>query len=284
MAAQVSCAAQATIIIPFYKQGENKQFIIEEDPCYRKVETKIKEAALKEVDLQLIDYLALVRKIGKDQIRNIGSETDLIKKLVQESDPDIYVVADIEQYSGQPSGSGKTEYAFRINLTAHQSNTGRTVAATILDSGFRYYEDCQSLIEKAFTETDEKNLRKIEVFLQMLTTKVIPTLSIEFIVESGSDSKYTRKISNGKLLTQEIVQWIRENSDNKKASAKTNTVYISFREVLMPKREDLNYEYTVSDYALDFYSYLTELSFSGSDKNLEFDFDVAGNVITFKLK
>jgi hypothetical protein len=278
----INAFSQTTIIIPFYKQGENKVKIIEDDPCYRKVETKIKEAALKEYNLQFIDYLALVRKIGRDQIRNIGSETDLIKKLIQESDPDIYVVADIENYSGRSSSSGKTEYAFRINMTAYQSNTGRTMAATILDSGRRYYEDCQGLIDKAFLNKDETDARKIEIFLQQLTTGVVPSLSIEFILASNSDSKYTAKLSNGKILAMEISQWIKENSANRKADpAGIGSNYISYREILIPKKE--NAEYTVQEYGFELLLYLSELSFADTEENLNFDFDISGNTITFKL-
>jgi hypothetical protein len=273
------------IIIPFYKQGENKISIIEEDPCFRKVETKLIEAGLKKFDFQFIDYLALVRKIGRDQLRNLDSESDLIKKLIQESDPDIYVVADIENYSGRSSNSGITEYAYRINMSAYQSNTGRVIAATILDSGRRYYDDCQGLIDKAFQNKDGNDTKKIEIFLQQLTFCKVSSLSIEFILDSNSGFKYTDKLNNGKILAIEINNWIKENSANKKANPDgISSNYISYREILIPKKENSDFEYTVQEYGFDLLLHLNELSFPDKEGDWDFDFDLSGNTITFKLK
>ncbi len=270
--------SQTTIVIPFYKQGENKVAIIEEDPCYRKVETSIKGLALKEADFQLIDYLAIVRKIGKDRIRPYPPG-DIIKLIVEEADPDIYIVADIENYRGRSSMNGKTEYAIRINLTSHQPNTGRTCAATILDSGRRYYSDCHSLIQKAFLNKDETDARKIEVFLQQLVTCMdkSKSVSIKFFVAESSGSKYTDKLTNGELLVREIINWVKKNSKNHKAKSSFSPTIIDFREILVPNGQ------STADYALDLYSYLTGLPF-GTGENLEFEFDVSGNTITFTLQ
>ena len=272
------------VIIPFYKQGENKTAIIEEDPCYRKVETKIKAMALQEADLQVIDYLALVRKIGKDQMRNMLTETDIIKKLVQEADPDIYIIADIEKYKGRSTSNGKTEYAIRVNLTAHQSNTGRTVAAILLDSGRRYYQDCHSLMEKAFMNKDDTDARKIELFIQQLIINPVSTVSIEFNIAKGSDSKYTSKLSNSQLLVMEIKNWVKKNSANNKSDPQISSTYISFREILMPQKEGAGGAYTPSDYALDFLIHLSSLSYHETSETLEWEFDVSGNIITYTLQ
>ena len=273
----VNAFSQTTIIIPFYKQGENKIPIIENDPCYRKVETKIKEEGLKEADFQFIDYFALVEKIGRDKIRDIGTETDIIKLLVQEAAPDIYIKVDIENYTFT---SRKKEYALRINLNAYQSNSARTCAATILDSGRRYYSDCQSLADKAFMNRDETGARKIEVFFQQLVSCMDKpkSVSINFNVTADSAAEFKDKLTNGELLVWEILDWVKKNTKNHKAKSNHSSKIIVIREALLPDNYD-----TASDYTRDLYSFLTGLAFSDTGESLQFEFDVAGNSITFTL-
>ncbi|MEO0585336.1 MAG: hypothetical protein AAF135_24190 [Bacteroidota bacterium] len=88
--------AQSVIIIPFYKTGENKRLIIEDEYCFRVIETRIQQAFLQQGDFELIDYLAAIRRIENftDLIR---SQKDPITLIIQRTEPDYYIVADIAQ-------------------------------------------------------------------------------------------------------------------------------------------------------------------------------------------
>lgn len=277
--------AQSTMIIPFFKQGESKQLLIEDDECYKTFETMIKEYFLKEERFQLMDYLTLLRKIKRDGILIPNSSEGAVEKLLQYADPDIYIIADISYID-----KGK-EHAIRINLTAHWTNTAETLAATTLYSGRRYFDDCFLLLSKLRMDRDLADNNKIEVFIQLMK-EMIPggdgesafqPISILFSIDNDEYS-YTSKLSNGKLLFQEIQSWIKRNAVDKKADADISSNVLRFQKVAVKLTSDDDSVYAPSDYGAELLIHLSTLSFKNSDESLEFEFNVIGNNINYTLQ
>lgn len=277
--------AQDAVIIPFFKSEDsgNKRRVIEDDPCFRSIETMIKEVAFREYDYSFVDYIPLIDKIGRTRLRNITEETDFIKLIHQEAGTQIYVIADIIRWSGRNSRTKKQVHALRINLTAFQGSTARNVAAVNINSGDKYYDDCQKLMQQAYFSKDETGSRKLEVFLSQLVSNPQKTLSINFTVKKGAEATYDTKLSNGKRLKRAITTWIKSNSLEQSArptSEGSNSIF--YREILMPEK---GAAYTAYDYKNDLFDFLDTLSFDESE-GLELSFldDISGNTITFTLE
>lgn len=280
----ITITAQSVIIIPFYKKGENRRNIIEEDPCYRFLETKIKNVFLQKEGYGVIDYLATVKKYELDKLYGKGSQSDLKTALLRAANPDVYIIADIE------AGSNGSSHWMYINLTAHFTSTGRTIGAVTIDSGYRSYSNCQDLIGKGLIETDASGLPVAQVLLQQIKTALegsvngIP-MSIQFTVDEGSMYHYMTKLSDDELLVQKIKNFVKEKSMDQKSNANIRKTIIDFKEVIIPARHpDTKDAYTPSDFALDLYSFLTALSTEEyPDETLGFDMDIAGSTLYFKM-
>jgi len=273
--------AQKAVVIPFQKKGEVIRAIIDDDPCYRMIETKIKELALTEGDLQLIDYKALVTKIGKDKLRDIRERGDLIKLLIQESDPDIYIIADVESFKRKHSRTGKMEHSLVLNLTAHQTHTGRTVAAASLDSGWWIPDNCADLMHQIFLSRDENGNRKINTFIEQLLVNPQSTVSIHFSLSKSAEYSYMDKLSNDVRLAREIEGFIKKVSPDKEVrSDGSGSTFIKFNEVLLPTgKEKMN----ANDLMYNLLDHLEQFTFKEGEE-LKFEVDLVGNTITFTLQ
>ncbi|MEN0046330.1 MAG: DUF6175 family protein [Bacteroidota bacterium] len=262
--------AQTAIIIPFYKQGESRQLIIEEDPCFRYLETKIKKEFLNN-DIELLDYLAAVRKAQSNAIFKSGSQEDRQTILLDQSNPDIYIIADMELQE-----SGEYSWIF-INLTAYRTCTSRTVGALTLDSGRCRGYTCQDLIDKSLVGGFEEE-NKIQQFSNQLDSALKDTsigipINIQFSLSEEALYHYMSKTTSGQLLVQEIKNYIKKHSMDGKSQASMSKKMISFPEVLIPALDSTTKApLSPDDFALQFYLFLDELV-SADDPNISFDFD-----------
>jgi len=276
--------AQSVIVIPFFKEGENKRLIIEEDACYRHAERLIKEEYLIQERFQLIDYLTIVRKMKRDGLLMPPSTTGVVEKMIQQADPDIYILADISNFK-----EGK-EHAIRIGLSAHWTNTGKTLSATSLDSGRRYYDDCYLLTQKAMQNRNRADVPKMEVFIQMMKEmmpgdEVQPVQPISILFTNKSeDYNYMNKLNNGKRLYKVIQNWIKAHTVNKKSGGSSSPDLIKFDELLIPVRIEDGDEVSPMDFGSDLLDYLEEFTFEDEDITPSFDFNVIGKTINYTLE
>ncbi len=271
---------QSVILIPFSKQGENKQLIIEEDRCYRTFETLVKSYFLKQEQFQLIDFLTTYKNAKQAGIHIPNSTTGVIEKLIQFAHPDIYIVADMS------NGIINGEYIYRINLAATWTSTGETLSATALDSGFRKFQDCDLLIKKTMQNRNMEDTLKMKVFIQTMKG-MMPDVKKEFPISiqfnlKNDDYNYTSLLSNGELLFEEIQNFIKNNSANDKADGEISSRLLLFKNVIIPASDKYGNEYTSSTYGAKLFKHLRNLDFDG--KRLEFEFNVIGNTLNFTLK
>lgn len=275
-------AAETVMIIPFYKEGENRRIIIESDPCYRTLETKIKEVFLKTEGYGLIDYLAAVKKAKIDKMYT--ESTDLKTLLLQQENPDVYIIADMEKmhHNGYEG--------LYINLTAYVTSTSRTIGAVSLDSGFRKYNDCQSLIGKACMETDANGLSKLEVLVQQIkdgidrSTKGIPIFLQFSLAEECMYDFYSEVANDDSVLIEHILKYVEENTVDGLASPSAGDKMLKFSEVLIPSRLADGKPNTAMKFALDFRRYLSKLSPADEPQNkFSFKPDVRRNNVYFTL-
>ncbi|MEM9889138.1 MAG: DUF6175 family protein [Bacteroidota bacterium] len=276
--------AQTAIIIPFYKkQGESRQLIIENDPCFRKLETKIKEKFLQN-DIQLLDYLAAVRKAQSNAAFKSGSQEDRQTILLNQSNPDIYIVADMERQS-----SGGYSWIF-INLTAYRTSTSRTIGALPLDCGrYRGYT-CQDLIDKCLVVGFDQ-VDKIQEFVDQFKSALkdvsegIP-VNIQFSLSEESLYNYMSKTSSGKLLFQEIKNYLKEHTVDGRSQSNTSTKMVSFPEILVPALDPASKNpLSPDDFALQFYLFLDELVPEDDlESTFDFNFTIERSNIYFEMQ
>lgn len=276
--------AQSVVVIPFFKQGQDKRVIIESDECYRAFETLVKESFLKEDRFGLVDYLALVRKMERDDITIPSNSDGAIEMVLKYADPDIYIIADIT-----PFQKGN-EYAYRINLTAFWTNTGETLASTILDSGQRYFDDCFLLINKAMLNKDMDGLNKMESFIQTMkemkvgqASEAAQPISLLFTKKS-EDYDYLDRLTNGKLLFQSIQDWLKEHSIDKHCDCDIDSKFLRCQKILIGIEDKDGNKYSPSEFGGNLLIFLSGLTFKEDEIQLDFDFKLAGNNLTFILE
>jgi hypothetical protein len=274
--------AQSVMLIPFSKRGESKRLISDNDPCYRIIETKIFEAFSEKANYRIYNSRAAADKIENlDDIINTISQVDLIALLLQNADPDIYLVVDFEL---SKSNRNTGEYKIVINLTAHRTADGLNQAAKLLDSGWRYSTDCVGLTTQAFFN---KNLSgeayQIDLFVDELLKQIqVPAqpVNIEFYLSPGAHYNYFSPTANSQPIAQAINSWISDHLVDQTANNSISDSYLNFPSVVL----DLNgQEKTPAGVAFALNTFLGSLTPKGADTNFSFTFSLSGQSIIFHL-
>ena len=262
-----TCPAQTVMVIPFQKKGEDKRLIMEENTlCYRFLETSLKREFLAK-SLMLIDYRLTLDRLDKTIVLSKRSQRDVVTLLVQKADPDIYITADIERIQQSHRGSGRVEHKMVVNLTAHQTSDASTIAADIFDSGWRYYDECNALTTKLMMDKGLGEEPKMGEFIeQLLSGREDRTTTVEFFVDKASKYNYFTPLSDGSVLLQRIMQWLKEHSLDENLNSNISDSYLVFRSLRLTLNENSG-QVSVGEIAAEFHRYLKSLSVGDEAKS-----------------
>jgi len=276
--------AQTVMIIPFSKKGEDKQLIVEDNKnCYRFIETSLKKKFL-EKGLSLIDYRMAIERLDQTVVLAKRSQRDIMSILVQKAKPDIYIISEIERFT-RSENSQKPEHKLVMNLTSHQTNNASTLAAEILDSGWRYYEECNSLTTKIMMCQGTEDEPLINDFASsLLEGRKDRTFTLEFFVADESEYNYFTMLSDGELLLQKIMMWIKTHSSDKAPNSNVSDKYLIFRSLHIQLDESVGAA-SPGLIASSLMTYLNGLGVKDTvDEKLSFGVTTPGDNIIFTLQ
>ena len=267
------------MVIPFAKQGDDKQLIVEDNfNCYRYIETELKRELLDK-NLRLIDYRLSLKQVENDLQLHKRSQGDIVSLLVEIADPNFYIIADIERMEKTSRGNGQSEKKLVVNLTAHQTNDASTFAADIFDSGWRYYDECNALTAKLMMDKGRGDTPKIGKFIEnLLDVKTDRSINIDFRVDKSSQENFFSTLPDGTILMEAIMNWLEDRSLNKPLESQVSGSLLKFQRVQIVL-DDETEPASSGKIGLHFVKYLNGLS----DK-IQFRVDTPGDNILFILK
>lgn len=242
------------MIVPFTTKGEDIRTKIESDFNYRAAINSISKA-FEDRGYTVDDFIDELKSNITSNIGNEGvTQTDLWKKIQENSTVDIFVQTEVYIYKG--AGGNKVQ----ILLSAIDKYSGERLASSeMLESNTMFTEDFAKLTVQALTKN-----AAIDKFLESLNTKFkdisINGRSVELRLELHQTSTWTFDEEVGsdyEIISDIIKAWVKANSFKNNYHVKTiSSSLVWFDLVKIPVRNSDNSNYDPDDFKSKFRIFL----------------------------
>lgn len=197
-------AAAKIMVVPYTKQNENIQTILDDNPAVRTAVIKVKEA-FDQRGWSTVDFVANLRAAQANSAFTADRQTNFKSDLLTGSGADFYVQVDI-QNATDASGTNIT-----INLTAFETHTGASFSNQTASSGRFVTNDIEKLIEKAFSKIQEEFLNNLMVKTDEIRD-IGRALVIHFNLDENSSIDFDAEVNENRFLNEIIEEFISENA------------------------------------------------------------------------
>ena len=210
------------MIVPYFKTGESRTIITEDNDCYRVLEARFSQYFSENANVDFIFYRAALQKAKRDRAWTKGNDQDRKSILLRANDRDIYVEVEIMDGS-----EGKYHWK-TIVMNAYRTATSEIIKSFAGESGRFQYSDCLPLINKVLMQNEEP----MGNFARELGDIDEPDLSvsIDFSIKDAPVD-YMIKLEDGRRLFQAIEEIIEKHSSSPQVVSDVSSKAILFRRV-----------------------------------------------------
>lgn len=224
------------IVIPYAKADEVLQTMLQDEAkgFYRRTAISVVNDAFNARSFTTYGYEAELTKAINSGLFNSNTKKSQKEIIASNCTADIFVETDLEVNSG---GNG-TEV--QLILRAYETATGRALSDKQSASGKFYTNDITKLTIKALDKVKEDFLNDIQTKFNDIVNNG-RSIEIYFSLSKNPPSKKNFNIevgTNGNLLSEEIMDWMTQNSYKKYAKKRDATALeVVYNEVRIPLKD-----------------------------------------------
>lgn len=197
-------AAAKIMVVPYSKQGENIQTVLDDNPSVRTAVIKVKEA-FDQRGWSTVDFVANLRAAQANSAFTADRQSNFKTELLTGSGADLYVQVDV-QNNTDDNGTNIT-----LNLTAFETHTGASFSNQTASSGRFATSDVEKLISKAFEKIQEEFLNNLMVKTDEIRD-IGRALVIHFNLDENCALDFDAEVGDGSFLNEVIEEWLAENA------------------------------------------------------------------------
>lgn len=197
-------AAAKIMVVPYSKQNENIQTVLDNNPAVRTAVIKVKEA-FDQRGWSTVDFVANLRAAQANSAFTADRQSDFKSELLSGSGADFYVQVDV-QNSTDDNGTNIT-----LNLTAFETHTGASFSNQTASSGRFATADVEKLITRAFEKIQEEFLNNLMVKTDEIRD-IGRALVLQFNLDENSQQDFDAELADGRFLNEVIEEWVAESA------------------------------------------------------------------------
>ncbi|WP_316749658.1 DUF6175 family protein [Pedobacter gandavensis] len=201
---EMTRAAAKIMVVPYNKQDENIQTVLDDNPAIRTAVSKVKEA-FDQRGWSTVDFVANLRAAQANSAFTADRQSNFKSELLSGSGADFYVQVDV-QNSTDDSGTNIT-----LNVTAFETHTGASFSNQTASSGRFATNDVEKLITKAFEKMQEEFMNTLMVKTDEIRD-IGRALVIHFNLDENCAIDFDSEIGNGAFLNEAIEEWVSANA------------------------------------------------------------------------
>lgn len=201
---EMTRAAAKIMVVPYNKQDENIQTVLDNNPAVRTAVSKVKEA-FDQRGWSTVDFVANLRAAQANSAFTADRQANFKSDLLSGSGADFYVQVDV-QNSTDASGTNIT-----LNVTAFETHTGASFSNQTASSGRFATNDLEKLIVKAFEKMQEEFMNNLMVKTDEIRD-IGRALVIHFNLDENCAIDFDTEIEGGSFLNEAIEEWISANA------------------------------------------------------------------------
>ncbi|MBB2151393.1 DUF6175 family protein [Pedobacter gandavensis] len=198
--AEVTRAAAKIMVVPYSKQDENVQTVLDNNPAVRTAVSKVKEA-FDQRGWSTVDFVANLRAAQANSAFTADRQSNFKSDLLSGSGADFYVQVDV-QNNTDDSGTNIT-----LNVTAFETHTGASFSNQTASSGRFVTNDVEKLITRAFEKMQEEFMNNLMVKTDEIRD-IGRALVIHFNLDENCAIDFDSEIEGGKFLNEAIEEWV----------------------------------------------------------------------------
>lgn len=269
--AQTATVQPKIMVIPYVKQGEDIQKVLEEDVNKRIVLAKIREA-FDSRGFSTVDFAARLKAQGRSDALAQGSQTDLKTMIIQQSGADIYVEAEMDILLSATGNSVKTI------LSAYDISTGSSLANKVGESGKFYTDDIGRLGSKAVEKVADEFLNVMQTKFNDIVTNG-RSISIDIRFDAASTLTMASEVGSDNLPLSDCIElWMSDHAyKNNYHIQGTTDKNMIFDDVRIPLKDDNGNNYTINKFGLEILKFMRSLG-------IQIQRTTANNTLTIIIK
>lgn len=243
-------------IVPFIAQGENQLSVLEGTSLRRSCAASVTSMFSKKGYLTK-DYLSMVRNANNNDILMMGTQSDAVTKMLQNSGADVKVEVRVSYSKGATNLSSAV-----VEITAIEAFTSTTLASVKLSGQSR--GDSTYVVDQII-ESNANN-QKRNLFFKELNNAftTIANAGVEVNINMGisnniDDWTFDDDLPNGKNFKEELEQWLQSVAVNGNARMDMNNEKYIGISVRVPFYDENKKTYKVSGFRAALRKYLKQL-------------------------
>ncbi|MBC8987002.1 hypothetical protein H9X96_14600 [Pedobacter sp. N36a] len=201
---EMARAAAKIMVVPYNKQDENIQTVLDNNPAVRTAVSKVKEA-FDQRGWSTVDFVANLRAAQANSAFTADRQANFKSDLLSGSGADFYVQVDV-QNNTDDSGTNIT-----LNITAFETHTGASFSNQSASSGRFATNDVEKLIVRAFEKIQEEFLNNLMVKTDEIRD-IGRALVIHFNLDENCAINFDSEIDGGHFLNDAIEEWVSANA------------------------------------------------------------------------
>lgn len=201
---EMTRAAAKIMVVPYNKQDENIQTVLDNNPNIRTAVSKVKEA-FDQRGWSTVDFVANMRAAQANSAFTADRQSNFKSELLTGSGADFYVQVDV-QNSTDESGTNIT-----LNVTAFETHSGASFSNQTASSGRYATSDTEKLITRAFEKMQEEFMNTLMVKTDEIRD-IGRALVIHFNLDENASMDFDAELDGGAFLNEAIEEWISENA------------------------------------------------------------------------
>lgn len=201
---EVARAAAKIMVVPYNKQDENIQTVLDNNPNIRTAVSKVKEA-FDQRGWSTVDFVANMRAAQANSAFTADRQSNFKSELLTGSGADFYVQVDV-QNSTDDNGTNIT-----LNVTAFETHSGASFSNQTASSGRFATNDTEKLITRAFEKMQEEFMNTLMVKTDEIRD-IGRALVIHFNLDENATMDFDAELDGGAFLNEAIEEWIAENA------------------------------------------------------------------------
>ncbi|WP_316822607.1 DUF6175 family protein [Pedobacter gandavensis] len=201
---EMTRAAAKIMVVPYNKQDENIQTVLDNNPAIRTAVSKVKEA-FDQRGWSTVDFVANLRAAQANAAFTADRQATFKSDLLSGSGADFYVQVDV-QNSTDDAGTNIT-----LNVTAFETHSGASFSNQTASSGRFATNDVEKLIIKAFEKMQEEFMNNLMVKTDEIRD-IGRALVIHFNLDENCKIDFDAELDGGSFLNEAIEEWISANA------------------------------------------------------------------------